>query len=91
MRIRFWGTRGSIPKPGPTSITAETMNYADLAGYTGQLTVTKASGTVSYKETTSTDSSDVVVNSNGAISAATTRSDRNTSRPRDILSIFFCC
>jgi hypothetical protein len=50
----------------PTSATV-----ADGAGYSGQLTVTNAAGTVSYTETASADSSDVVVNSSGAITAAT--------------------
>jgi FecR protein len=49
----------------PTSATV-----ADGAGYSGQLTVTNATGTVSYTETASAHSSDVVVDSSGAISAA---------------------
>ena len=51
----------------PTAATA-----ADGAGYTGKLAVTNNSGAVTYVETTSTDSTDVVVSSTGAISAATT-------------------
>jgi hypothetical protein len=49
----------------PTSATV-----TDGAGYSGQLTVTNANGTVTYTETASADSSDVVVDSSGAISAA---------------------
>jgi hypothetical protein len=42
------------------------------AGYNGHsLTVTNSTGTVSYTEATSTDSTDVVVSGTGAISAAT--------------------
>jgi YVTN family beta-propeller protein len=51
----------------PTSATV-----ADGAGYSGQLTVTNATGTVSYTETASADSPDVVVDSSGAITAAAT-------------------
>ncbi len=51
----------------PTSSTV-----ADGAGYSGQLTVTNATGTVSYTETASADSSDMVVGSSGAMSAAAT-------------------
>ena len=57
----------SLLQGSPTSSTV-----ADGAGYTGHLTVTSPNGTVSYTETASADSSDVVVNSAGAISAATT-------------------
>ena len=51
----------------PTSATV-----TDGAGYSGHLTVTNPNGTVSYTETASADSSDVVVSSTGAISAANT-------------------
>ena len=40
------------------------------SGFVGQLTVTNPDGTVSYTETASADSSDVVVTSTGAISSA---------------------
>jgi hypothetical protein len=40
------------------------------SGFVGQLTVTNPDGTVSYTETASADSSDVVVDSAGAISSA---------------------
>ena len=49
----------------PTSATV-----TDGGGYSGQLTVTNPNGTVSYTETTSADSSDVVVDSSGAITAS---------------------
>ncbi|HEY3828520.1 MAG TPA: hypothetical protein VGL57_04930 [Solirubrobacteraceae bacterium] len=51
----------------PTSATV-----TDGAGYSGQLTVTNATGTASYTETASADSFDVDVHSDGAISAADT-------------------
>ena len=54
------------PRSRPTS-----ASIADSAGYSGQLAVTNATGTVSYTETASTDSTNVVVSSTGAISAAT--------------------
>ena len=57
---------GTLTQGTPTS-----ASVADGAGYSGQLAVTNATGTVSYTETSSTDSADVVVNSTGAISAAT--------------------
>jgi len=57
----------ALTQGAPTSATV-----ADGAGFSGQLTVTNASGTVSYTETSSADSTDVVVNSSGAITAATT-------------------
>ncbi len=49
----------------PTSATV-----TDGAGYSGHLAVTNAAGAVSYAETASPDSSDVVVDSSGAITAA---------------------
>src|SRR6202034_2030846 len=57
----------TLTQGAPTSATV-----ADGAGYTGALTVTNGTGTVSYVETASADSSDVVVSSTGAISASTT-------------------
>jgi len=56
----------TLTQASPTS-----ASVADGAGYSGQLTVTNATGTVSYTETSSTDSGDVVVGSTGAITAAT--------------------
>jgi uncharacterized repeat protein (TIGR02543 family) len=47
---------------------------ADGGGYSGQRAVTNGTGTISYSETTSGDSSYVVVTSTGAISAATSLS-----------------
>jgi large repetitive protein len=47
---------------------------ADGGGYSGQRAVTNGTGTISYSETTSWDSSYVVVTSTGAISAATSLS-----------------
>jgi hypothetical protein len=46
----------------------------DGGGYSGQRAVTNATGTVSYTETASADSMEVVVSSTGAISAATSLS-----------------
>ena len=53
-----------------TQVSPTSASVADGAGYSGQLTVTNGVGTVSYTETSSTDSGDVVVNSTGAISAS---------------------
>jgi hypothetical protein len=55
---------GTLTQGSPTS-----ASVAEGAGYSGQLAVTNGVGTVSYTETSSTDSGDVVVNSTGAISA----------------------
>jgi hypothetical protein len=63
--LTYWGT-GTLIQATPTS-----ASVADGAGYSGQLNVTDGVGTVSYTETASTDSADVVVNSTGVISAAT--------------------
>ena len=57
----------ALTQGAPTSATV-----ADEAGFSGQLTVTNASGVVGFTETSSADFTDVVVNSSGAISAATT-------------------
>jgi uncharacterized protein (DUF2141 family) len=59
-------TVGTLTQGTPTS-----ASVADGAGYSGQLTVTNAVGTLTYTETSSTDSTDVVVGSTGAITAAT--------------------
>ena len=57
----------TLTQGGPTSATV-----AYGAGYSGHsLTVSNASGTVSYTEATSADSADIVVSGTGAISAAT--------------------
>jgi hypothetical protein len=56
----------TLTQGGPT-----TASVVDGAGYSGQLAVTNGVGTVTYTETSSTDSADVVVSSTGAISAAT--------------------
>jgi hypothetical protein len=56
----------TLTQTSPTS-----ASVADGAGYSGQLTVTNAVGTLTYTETSSTDSTDVVVGSTGAITAAT--------------------
>jgi uncharacterized Fe-S cluster protein YjdI len=56
----------TLTQASPTS-----ASVADGAGYSGQLTVTNATGSVTYTETSSTDSGDVVVGSTGAITAAT--------------------
>ena len=50
-----------------TQGTPTSASVADGAGYSGQLTVTNAVGTLTYTETSSTDSTDVVVGSTGAI------------------------
>jgi hypothetical protein len=55
-----------LAQGAPTSATV-----AHGAGYSGQLTVTNANGTVTYAETTSGQSTQVVVGSTGAITAAT--------------------
>ncbi|MGD0743411.1 MAG: InlB B-repeat-containing protein [Acidimicrobiales bacterium] len=72
-------TANSSPPPPPAPVTvtlvqgsptSATVAYG--AGYSGHsLTVTNATGTVSYTEATSVDSTDVVVSGTGAISAAT--------------------
>ena len=68
---------GTTPPPPPTvSVTliqggAESAPVADGSGYSGQLEVTNANGTVSFTETGSLYSADVVATSTGAISAAT--------------------
>jgi hypothetical protein len=64
------------PPPPPVTVTLTqgsptSAGVAYGAGYSGQLTVPNGTGTVSYTETSSTDSADVVVTSTGAISAAT--------------------
>jgi hypothetical protein len=56
----------TLTQGSPTSATV-----AHGGGYSGQLTVTNATGTVTYTETSSAHSTDVVVTSTGAISAAT--------------------
>ena len=61
------GATATLLQGSPTSSTV-----ADGAGYSGQLTVTNATGTVSYNEAPSADSSDVLVNSSGMITAAAT-------------------
>jgi hypothetical protein len=56
----------TLMQGGPTSAT---VSYG--AGYSGEsLTVTNATGTVSYTEATSMDSADVVVSSRGSVSGA---------------------
>jgi hypothetical protein len=57
---------------GATLIQGAPMSGSVTAasGFVGQLTVTNPDGTVSYTETASADSSDVVVDSSGAISSA---------------------
>lgn len=55
----------TLTQASPTS-----ASVADGAGYSGQLTVTDGVGTVSYSETSSTDSAEVVVSSTGGIAAA---------------------
>jgi hypothetical protein len=64
------------PPPPPVTVTLTqgsptSAGVAYGAGYSGQLTVPNGTETVSYTETSSTDSADVVVTSTGAISAAT--------------------
>jgi hypothetical protein len=59
-----------------TQGTPTSASVADGAGYSGQLTVTNAVGTVTYTETSSTDSTDVVVGSTGAITAGTSLAPR---------------
>jgi hypothetical protein len=56
----------TLTQGNPTS-----ARVADGAGYKGRLTVTNGTGAVSYTETSSTDSNDVVVTSTGTIRAAT--------------------
>ncbi|MHB1713123.1 MAG: hypothetical protein ACYCV7_17335, partial [Acidimicrobiales bacterium] len=56
--------KGIITQGPPTLATV-----AQGAGYSGQLAVINATGTVTYAETTSADSSDVAVTSTGAVSA----------------------
>jgi hypothetical protein len=63
----FVQTTVSLIQGSPTSAT---VTYG--VGYSGHsLTVTNSTGTVSYTEASSTDSTDVVVSSTGVISAAT--------------------
>ena len=68
-RINEFGSvaPSTLSQGPPTSATV-----TDGAGYSGQLTVSNPNGTVSYTETASADSSDVVVSSTGAIRAANT-------------------
>jgi hypothetical protein len=54
-----------------TQGTPTSASVADGVGYSGQLAATNANGTVTYTETSSADSGDVVVGSTGAITAAT--------------------
>lgn len=61
------GGQATLTQGPPTS-----ANVAEGAGYSGQLSVTNASGAVSYTETPSAHSSAVVVDSSGAITAAKT-------------------
>ncbi len=56
----------TLTQGSPTS-----ANVVQGTGYSGQLTVTNGTGAVSYTETASTYSTDVVVTSTGAINAAT--------------------
>ena len=63
-------TPGSSAPVTLTQASPTSASVADGAGYSGQLTVTNGTGTVSYSETASTDSADVVVSSTGAITAA---------------------
>jgi hypothetical protein len=56
----------TLTQGSPTSATV-----AHGGGYSGQLSVTNATGTVTYTETSSAHPPDVVVTSTGAISAAT--------------------
>ncbi|MHB1709928.1 MAG: hypothetical protein ACYCV7_00795, partial [Acidimicrobiales bacterium] len=57
--------KGTITQGSPTSATV-----AQGTGYSGQLTVTNATGTASFVEAGRADSTDVVVSSTGAVSAA---------------------
>jgi hypothetical protein len=61
----------SSPTPTLTQGNPTSATVAHGGGYSGQLTVTNATGTVTYTETSSGHSTDVVVTSTGAISAAT--------------------
>ncbi len=56
----------TLEQGAPTSATV-----SGQGGYTGQLTVTNATGAVTYTEASSAHSTQVVVSSTGAISAAT--------------------
>jgi hypothetical protein len=65
---------GVSSSPTPVTLTQgppTSATVAQGAGFSGQLTVTNATGTVSYAETSSLYSTEVVVTSTGAISAAT--------------------
>jgi Putative Ig domain len=62
-------TPSTLTQTSPTGVTV-----APGAGYTGQLMVSGATGSVTYTETPSADSGDVVVTSTGAISAPNTLS-----------------
>ena len=59
----------TLTQVGPTA-----ASVANGAGYSGQLSVTDGTGMISYIETSSADSADVVVSSTGAISAASSLS-----------------
>ncbi len=59
------GTK-TLEQGSPSSATV-----LDNAGYSGQLTVTNASGTVTYSETASANTGQVIINTSGAISSAT--------------------
>jgi hypothetical protein len=64
---------GVTSGPTPSTLTQTSPTTATVSqgyGYTGQLTVGGATGSVTYTETPSADSSDVVVTANGGISAA---------------------
>jgi sugar lactone lactonase YvrE len=61
-----FGVSSTLIQGNPTSATV-----AHGGGYSGQLTVTNATGAATYTETSSAHSTDVVVTSTGAISAAT--------------------
>ena len=63
--VTFTSTTPTLTQGPPTSATV-----ASGAGFNGQLTVTNATGTVTYVEASSPDSTDVVVSPTGAISAA---------------------
>ncbi len=78
------GTSSPVPadsftytNPAPVVLVTGSPSSATVSaggGYSGQSAVTNGSGTVSYTETISADSDDVVVSSTGEISAATSLS-----------------
>ena len=78
------GTSSPVPadsftytNPAPVVLVTGSPSSAtvsDGSGYSGQRAVTNGSGTVSYTETISADSDDVMVSSTGEISAATSLS-----------------